>query len=41
MKEVEKKIRENFNQAFENALVDENQVEEDDDEEDLDDETEE
>ena len=36
MKEVEKKIRENFNQAFENALVDENETEDDDEQEELD-----
>ena len=36
MKEVEKKIRENFNQAFENALVDENEAEDDDEQEELD-----
>ena len=38
MKEVEKKIRDNFNKAFENALVDENEIEEDDEQEELDDE---
>ena len=32
MNEVEKKIRDNFNQAFENALIDENQEEAEDDE---------
>ena len=30
MKEIEKKIRDNFNKAFENALIDENSKKDDD-----------
>ncbi len=40
MNEVEKKIRENFNKAFENALTEENEKEDEDDQEDIDDITE-
>ena len=37
MKEIDKKIRENFNQAFENALVDEGDSSDEDEDDDLDD----
>jgi len=39
-KEIEKKIRDNFNKAFENALIDETAVEEDEEQDDLEDVTE-